>query len=292
MLSFELDDSFVERVDIFIEYMEGTHGSSDVPQQRCVSIERPQLTLDKVVSGMLNNGGYKNNLDMRNKYSAKMCGVLRLIGKGLLHFHSAGVVHGNLCMKTCGKFEDTWKILDRLEVQPIGATFNPSRFQQTFPPESLQLAEEVGGIYDSDDAAVAFSTAMVAHPSIDIWSFGQTCYETLVGKPLIECDVDKTPSEDVVSMLQIMEWNESNMQEVFSNLLEAGIEESGADLITSCLFPLPQDRPSSMDEVLDHPFWKDMRRHRSKKGSSRSRESSSIESPTKSLLTEAETHEI
>jgi serine/threonine protein kinase len=293
MVNIELDNAFVEEVEVFVEYVEPPYGSSeDAPQHHCVSIERPQLTLDKVVSGMLQNGGYTNDSSKRKKYSAKVCSVLRLIGKALRHLHTSGVVHGNVCMETCGKFEDSWKLLDRLEVQVIGETFDPSKFHKSFPPESLVLAEEVGAIYDSDDAAVSFSKAVVVDPSIDIWSFGQTCYETLVGKPLIESDVNKSPSEDVVSMLQIMEWDESNMQEVFANLLEAGIEETGADLITSCLFPQPNDRPSSMDEVLNHPFWSDMRRHRSKKRPSRSRASSSIESPTKSLMTEVETYEV
>jgi serine/threonine protein kinase len=295
MIHVDLDNSFVEEVDVFVEYVEPPFGSSeDAPQHHCVSIERPQLTLDKVVNGMLENGGYTTDPHKRNKYSAKVCSVLRLIGKALRHLHTSGVIHGNVCMETCGKFDDSsWKLLDRLEVQVIGATFDHSRFDRSFPPESIELAEESGAVYDSDDAAVSFSKSMIVDPSIDIWSFGQTCYETLVGKPLIESDINKSPSEDAVSMLQIMEWNESNMQEVFTNLLEAGIEESGADLITSCLFARPQDRPSSMDEVLDHPFWTDMRKHRSKKRPSRgSRESSTVGSPTKSLMMDVETYEV
>lgn len=288
LINVNLDNSFVEEVDVFVEYVE------DAPQHHCVSIERPQLTLDKVVSGMHQNGGYTNDIGKRQKYSAKVCSVLRLIGKALRHLHTSGVVHGNVCMETCGKFDDSsWKLLDRLEVQVIGATFDCSGFHRSFPPESIELAEDAGAICDSDDAAVSFRTTLIVDPSIDVWSFGQTCYETLVGKPLIESDINKSPSEDMVSMLQIMEWDESNMQEVFSNLLDAGIEESGADLITSCLFPRPQDRPSSMDEVLDHPFWNDMRKHRSKKRLSRSSmRSSTVDSPTKSQVTEVETYEV
>jgi serine/threonine protein kinase len=192
-------------------------------------------------------------------------------------------------METCGKFQDGWKLLERLDVQIAGENFNSLRFRQTFPPESLELSEQDGAIYDSDNAPVSFVKNLTAHPAIDIWAFGQICYEALVGKPLVDFDRTKTPSEDVVALLQIMEWNQSNMEKVFSDLLESGIEESGADLITSCLFANPDDRPSSMDEILEHQFWMDMRKHRSKRSIRRGIESmgSSI-----SQSTEAETYEV
>jgi serine/threonine protein kinase len=160
---------------------------------------------------------------------------------------------------------ERWKLSGRLDVQISGETFDPSRFRQTFPPESLKLSEQEEMIYDSDNAPVSFLKTLLAHPSIDIWAFGQICYESLVGKPLVAYDRNKSPSEDVAALLQILEWDESNMQGVFSDLLDSGIEESGADLITSCLFPNPQDRPPSMGEILEHTFWMDMRKYRSKK---------------------------
>ncbi|KAL3921507.1 MAG: hypothetical protein SGILL_002712 [Bacillariaceae sp.] len=290
LLSVELDNSFVEEVNVYVEYMDDPLSASDKSaQRRCVSIERPQLTLDKVVSGMQKNGGYKNDLKLKMKYAAKVCSVLRLIGKALRHLHSLGIVHGNICMESCGKFSDGWKLLERLEVQMVGEGFDPLRFRNTFPPESLELSEQDGAIYDSDDAPVSFVKNMTAQPAIDVWAFGQICYEALVGKPLVEFDQAKSPSDDVAALLQIMEWNQSNMQTVFSDLLESGIEESGADLITSCLFPDPGDRPSSMEEILDHTFWMDMRKHRLKKGTGRGIESmgSSVSQPT-----EPETYEV
>jgi ankyrin repeat protein len=287
LLSVDLDNSFIEEVNVYVESIEDPFSSSEeLPQQRCVSIERPQLTLDKVVYGMT---GYQDNLKLRLKYAAKVCSVLRLIGKSLRHLHSSGIVHGNVCMETCGKFQDGWKLLERLDVQIAGENFNSLRFRQTFPPESLELSEQDGAIYDSDNAPVSFVKNLTAHPAIDVWAFGQICYEALVGKPLVDFDRTKTPSEDVVALLQIMEWNQSNMEKVFSDLLESGIEESGADLITSCLFANPDDRPSSMDEILEHQFWMDMRKHRSKRSIRRGIESmgSSI-----SQSTEAETYEV
>ncbi|KAL3920284.1 MAG: hypothetical protein SGILL_003339, partial [Bacillariaceae sp.] len=254
LLSFDLDPLFMEEVNVFVEYADEDPSSSDdqAVQKRCVSIEQPLLTLDKVVSGMKQKGGYQDNMRLRMKYAAKLCGVLRSVGKSLRHLHSSGIVHGNVCMETCGKFPNGWKLLERLDVQVAGQTFDVSRFQHTFPPESLELSEQGGAIYDSDNAPVSFVKNLIAQPAIDVWAFGQVCYEAFVGKPLVDYDRTKKPSEDVAALLQIMEWNQSDMQTVFSSLLEAGIEESGADLITSCLFPNPDDRPANMDEILGH----------------------------------------
>jgi serine/threonine protein kinase len=170
-------------------------------------------------------------------------------------------------METCGKFSESWKLLERLDVVLTGESIDASRFRHTFPPEALELSEQEAVMYDSDNAPVTFVKTLIANPSIDIWAFGQVCYEALMGKPLVDYDRKKKPSEDVAALLQIMEWDRSDMQAVFSDLLESGIEESGADMITSCLFSNPNDRPASMQEVLNHPFWMDMKKHRSKKSS-------------------------
>ena len=117
---------------------------------------------------------------------------------------------------------------------------------------------------------------------------------TSVGQPLIEFDTkaNESPSDDVVALLQTAEWDVSNMEGVFADLLECGIEESGADMITSCLFPRPEQRPSDMDEILDNPFWKEIRRHRSpRKGRTRRNNGGSFESSI-SLLTDVDRYEI
>jgi len=290
MFDVELDSHFVEEVNVYVQHMEETANNSneEAPRQSCVAIERPQLTLDKVVDGMSKNGGYDNR-DLRLKFSSKICSVLRLIGKALRHLHLSGVVHGNVCMETCGKFEDSWKILERLEVQAIGKPFDPTRFRHAFPPESLELSlEHEDMIYDSDSGAITFKKDMTSEISIDIWMFGAICYESLVGRPLIEFDTNnESSSDDVVALLQTMEWDESNMEDVFADLLDAGINEGGADMITSCLFPRPEQRSSSMDEILENPFWKDIQRQ--PKGKQKGGDSVNS---SKSLLAEVQRYEI
>lgn len=232
------------------------------PQQFCISIECPQLTLDKVVDSMVSNGGYSPDQDLRRKYAAKVCSVLRLIGKAIRHLHASGGIHGNICLENCGKFDHSWRLLGRMDVERIGETISPSRYHSSFPPESLQLDQQEGGICDSDGAPVSFKTSLVADVSLDMWGFGKLTYEAILGKPLVQFDKSKKPRDDVVSLLEVLEWGEFNMKEIFEDLLDSGMPESGADLIVSCLFPRPEDRPGSMDIVLDHPFWKEMRKYR------------------------------
>lgn len=273
---FQLDSLYTEEVLAFGDGGdEGDGQNDDIQQQYCVSIECPQLTLDRVVDGMVSKGGYQNDQQLRKKYAAKMCAVLRLIAKALRHLHGQGVIHGDLSMQTCGKFEHVWKLLGRMEVQKIGSPFDPTRYNTSFPPEALVFEEEDGAVYDSDNAAVSFAS-LLASPAIDIWGFGKLAYESLVGKPLIQFDNPNNPLDDTVSLLQVMEWDDTNLRTVFSDLLDAGVTDSCAEAITSCLFANPEDRPATMDEIIRDPFWTDMRQYRQRSSpSKRSRAGSS-----------------
>jgi hypothetical protein len=97
-----------------------------------------------------------------------------------------------------------------------------------------------------------------------------------LGDPLLEFDASKKPSEDKVTLLEVMEWDETRMKDVFHRLLDAGIPETGADLITSCLFFPPDQRPASMDEILANPFWKEMRRGKERPRRPKRSEESSV----------------
>ena len=262
MLTFAVDESGGQ----------GLEQETDIAaHQFCISIELPSLTLDRVADGMLKNEGYRRDPELRKQYAGKIFAVLRLIAKAIRHLHSSGVVHGNLCMGQCGKFDDSWKVMGRLHFQRIGEKFDCRRWGQSYPPEAIvEKTEQDTQLCDSDDAPVKFDPDLVAHPSIDIWAFGKLAYEVLVGEPLFENDSTVKPNEDFVAMLGVMEWDqENNLKQVYHDLLDTGVTESASDLIASCLFPLPQDRPASMEEILDHPAWKEMRRSKDQDRSSR-----------------------
>lgn len=308
MFDFELDNRFLEEVNVYVEQPnDGNHHGNNNEQeeeeqpQRCVAIERPRLTLDKVVEGFSKNGGYydttagdKNSQELRLRYSSKICSVLRLIGKALQHLHEHGVVHGNVCMETCGKFEDSWKLLERLDIQPIGKPFDATRFRNSFPPESLRwLSSDQDQHIDSDGPTVGFCEDLATEVSIDVWGFGKLCYESLVGKPLIDFE-QSAARDDAVAVLQIVEWSLSSLESVFADLMESGIGEAGAELVTACLFPQGDQRPTTMKEILSHGFWQDIRQHRSpRKGRNRRRRKNgdSVES-TVSLLTDVDLYEV
>lgn len=286
MRTYELDESKVEEVLTF-----SVRGGGDgLSGQSWVSIECPEATLKDVSDSMTRKGGYWNQPDLRSKYATKVCLVLRLIAKSLQHLHTKGVVHGDLSLQSCGLFEQDWKLLGGMEVQPIGQAFDTSRFQQSFPPESLHSSDLDINVYDTDAPPVCFNQSIVSDPSIDIWSFGKLAYEAILGKPLVAYDAN-LPANDVVALLEVMEWNEDCLKDVFQELLESGgIAESGAELFTSCLFPRPEDRPKSMDEILRHPFWQQNIKQRKKsRGSLRRRNTDSISvftETSKSLFTE------
>ena len=258
--AFEIDSLYTEEVSTF-GIGDGLQ-SQDSGQEYCISIEYPQLSLDRVVDGMVQKGRYLHDVTLQKKYAAKISYVLRSIAKALKHVHDAGAVHGNVCLENCGRFEQSWKLRGRLGLTRIGETFDISRFHQAFPPEFLTVNDQEGEVCDSDEAPVSFRSGIVASPAIDIWAFGKLAYEAIVGQPMIGFDSSKRTDEDVVSLLEILEWDQSNMKTVFENLLDSGVPESGADLITSCLFANPGERPSSMYQILDNPFWKEMRRFR------------------------------
>jgi len=255
----ELNHEFIEEVLVFVL----NEGSSHVPArqaQYCLSVEQPGLTLDGVVSGMMKNSAYQQDTDLRKKYSAKVAAVLRLVAKSLRHLHSMNVIHGAVELQQCGKFNTGWKLMGRLDVQEVGSGYQYMGGSMV-PPEAV-CEETAGDIIDADAIPICISQKVLADPSIDIWGFGKLAYEVLVGKDLVEFKDARHPADDVVALLDIMEWNEDNIRVAFEDLLDIGIPESGAELIASCLMPTPEARPSSMDEILSSPFWKEMKKHR------------------------------
>eukprot|EP00934_Nitzschia_sp_Nitz4_P008489 Nitzschia sp. Nitz4//scaffold15_size197535//72790//78495//NITZ4_001576-RA/size197535-augustus-gene-0.120-mRNA-1//1//CDS//3329537709//8479//frame0 len=284
---FQLDPLFIEDVQIFAD---DSLGETDVQEQYCISIEQSQATLNLVVEGMVKKGGYSSDPKLRKKYAAKVCAVLRLIAKALRHLHNAGVVHGDVSMENCGKFEHAWKLLGRLDVQKIGDKFNPARFHQSFPPEALQLDETEGTVFDSDSAAVSFQP-LTASTTIDIWGFGKLAFEALVGRPLVEFDPTKKTFDDAAALLRILEWDQSDMERTFGALLDSGVTESCAELVVSCLFPSPDDRPGDMETILKHEFWTEMRQYRERSSPSKRRGDTAssaytTDSPQKSIITD------
>lgn len=256
------DSNCVEEAFDFAVHELDDQSTRGAPRQFCVAIERPNLTLDKVVSSMSSNRDYQLDSEMRGRYLKKVCAVLRTVAKAIRHLHSEGVVHGNVCPQNCGKFDDKWKVMGLMEAHNVGALFNPSIMGESSPPESIEaLRDSVEAHSHSASRRVTFKSRIVAETSVDVWAFGKLAYEVLTGEPLIHFEAKKGGQQDNRALLKLMKWNEADLRLVMENLEKAGISSSGADLIAHCLLPDPHDRPTNMDWILEHEFWSDMRRN-------------------------------
>ena len=239
----------------------GDDFSEVAPQQFCVAIELPSLTLDRVVEGMLKSDEFHRNPDMRTRYFSKVSVVLRLVAKSLRHLHEIGVVHGDVCLENCGKFDDKWKLMSSLEMQPIGKRFEASRMGASSPPESIEMLRNVVETRGQEMSSRAtFKGDLVTSPAIDMWAFGKLMFEVLTGESLIEFDPDMVPRQDNRALLTLERWNEDDLRDCIDVMKDCGVSTLGIDLVTHCLLPEPSERPVDMDEILEHKFWKDMRR--------------------------------
>lgn len=259
---YRFDTSYVEDLFEFGVHEQDDQSSEVTPQQYCVAIELPSLTLDRVVVSMFETDDYKRNPDMRDRYFSKVCMVLRLIAKSIRHLHEVGVVHGDVCLENCGKFEDKWKLMSSLGMQPIGKRFDAARMGESSPPEAVEMLHNVVETRGQETSSrhATFKGDIVAGPAVDIWAFGKLIYEALTGEPLIRFDSNKDTRYDNRALLKLVSWNEGDLRNVVNSLEDSGVSTLGVDLVSHCLLPDPSERPSTMDEILDHPFWKDMRR--------------------------------
>lgn len=260
---YDFDPSFVEEMFMFgvHESVDDDASDSGAPQQFCVAIELPSLTLDRVVDGMFNSDEFHRNPDMRTRYFSKVCMVLRQVAKSLRHLHTVGVVHGDVCLENCGKFDDTWKLMSTLGMQPMGKRFDGARMSESSPPETVELLRNVIETRGQETSSRAtFKGDIVAEVSIDVWAFGKLTFEVLTGEPLIQFDPEKEPRQDNRALLTLEQWNEDDLRDCIDIMKDCGVSTLGIDLVSHCLLPDPSERPVSMDEILDHKFWKDMKR--------------------------------
>lgn len=257
MPELDIDVDFFEEILTFV--VRGSDANrgplpDDERRRFFISVERPELTLSGVVRGMLGNQDCQNDAKVRQRYSAKVFSVLRLVAKSLQRLHAQGFIHGDLCLESCGKYDDKWKLSDLLGAQKIGETFDIARLSSSAPPESVEPLRSSG-----TDHQAAFRADLVTRPSFDSWAFGKVAYEVLVGDALIEYDVTKSVKEDHDSLVYLLHWSDFNVQDARQQLERVGISEDGISMVTQCLSPDEVAR-LSMDEVLQHPVWSELRR--------------------------------
>jgi hypothetical protein len=250
-----IDCNYVEEIlTFFVGERDSNRGPlpDDGLRRFVVSIESPSLTLTTVVRGMLRNRGCQTDTMIRQRYSVKVFSVLRLIAQALKRLHCQGFVHGDLCLESCGKFEEKWKLINLLGVQRIGEAIDSSRLSFSAPPEAVQSFTHVGSYQRS-----AFRDDLVAHPSLDLWAYGKVAFEVLVGQPLISSDINDSFDDESLKLL--LQWNNVNVLDVRRQLERVGILEAGIELVLQCLSPIADTR-LSIDDVLQHSVWAELSR--------------------------------
>lgn len=224
--------------------------SSSKPQF-CISIDQPELTLSDIIFNM-DRSKYLDDHERLTRYINKLRKVFKMIGEGINHLHSQGVVHGHINTNTCGKFDDGWKLLDLIGSNTIGSYLSTNRTSQSSPPEAV-ISE------GKNMTSFRLSDHIVANISLDIWAFGKLMYEVLVGKQLIEIDSHKMVETDDLFLGTLKNWNEDDLSNVVTEIETAGVGTLAADLISHCLCPFPEHRPKDMKDVLTHPYWNELK---------------------------------
>ena len=243
-----LSFDFIEDIHYFAAHELGGISATKLPTQYCVAVAKPDLTLARIVEGMPKDHEYRQNKEKFNLYLKKVSNVLRLTARAIKHMHEEGVVHGDIGPHTCGKFGDKWKLLNIPNSKCIGEELGVTRMGEYSPPETVEfvLGEKVA----------RFKSSVIADESIDIWAYGKLCYEVFVGEVLIDFDPTIETSEDYIGLHDLGRWGERQLKGVYDSIIDCGVGPVGADLVSRCLNVDKRHRPTSMDEILKHPFWK------------------------------------
>jgi hypothetical protein len=268
----DFDRIAVEDIFNFCVHEYEGYASSSAPKQFCIAVEQPSLLLSRIVDKFTNNAEYRAEREMFNKYLSKVGLVLRIIAKTIKELHARGIVHGNIGMRTCGKFGDQWKLMESMGCRMNNEEFQSSHLNENSPPEAVDFRE------DKQHNVAVFRSSLPAHYSVDLWAFGKLAFEVLVGEPLVPFDSTQNVHDDSEALAAISSWNETNLRQVIRKLEDTGMSSLGADMITHCLCANPIDRPESMDEVLNHPFWRDTKRKATQQQKLQSASSKSLKS--------------
>ena len=246
----KLDSEFIEKFHYFVAHEVGGFTGTNAPVQFCIAIEKPYLTLSRIVEDMSRDRDRRQNPGKLSLYLEKVSFALYNIARAISHLHEVGVIHGDVGPHTCGLCGDKWKLLNIPNAKRIGETFKVSRMGEYTPPEAIQFVKGVG-----EERIAKFKSSFQAEFSFDIWSFGKLCYEVFVGEVMINFNPTIHTSEDTNGLYDLGTWNDRNLHDAVDCIMSAEVGPIGADLAQQCLCVDRRDRPKNMKEILLHPFW-------------------------------------
>lgn len=91
----------------------------------------------------------------------------------------------------------------------------------------------------------------IASPSWDAWSFGLIMVQLLIGRCVYLPNFEK--AEDAL-LYNLSSYNLSKLKKIHDQLQEA-VGRSAADLVSRLLNPEAEERLSSFDEIMRHPYF-------------------------------------
>ena len=154
--------------------------------------------------------------------------------------------------------DGSWRLIDLDGAVKIGDEIGAKALSTAFmPPEStrVQGQEVVFRIRK-------FANALVAHPTLDIWSFMVVLFRAIAHKPLIEAD-DRDNLRSKREAMILETWGANALSDAIADARAALVADganpieqlAACDLLEWGLQRDPAARPQSFEELLAHPFF-------------------------------------
>jgi serine/threonine protein kinase len=193
------------------------------------------------------------------------------LATALQHFHSRGLVYGDLRPSNVAYSCGAWLLLDLDGVCHVGAYLNDRIAPSYAPPEAVYLprdGEPCLRTVTQRGLLEAWAPASLrAHPSLDIWALGAVLFEAIAGEKLFAPLADGSLSS--ASLRALADWNDAALEARLLPLMAEPLDNvaptpggvSPAEsrdqvvaLMRWLLQPSPSARPASMESVLKHRF--------------------------------------
>jgi serine/threonine protein kinase len=183
---------------------------------------------------------------------------------------------------TIGKFvgSNNWKLLDMRRTTKIGENMR-GELRSGVPPESVKSSaigysastdrmksisfdeefkrtKPVNYNVSFDDAGPDIEFApesVVADPSWDIWAFGLVMGQLILGQSMVQLPNFEKASD--AHLKNLYQYDYEKLKKIHRASLKIAGQKS-ANLLSKCLQPIPDERPKSMSEILNDPYFEDI----------------------------------